>query len=124
MLRRGAAYIILTTVLLHGSARLGLLDHVYQKRHEIAFALSLISEVPIAICSVDYDFAETLKIESGDDSHSGPPVSLQTNEVDLFLIEQTEFDNQSNLPASIWTRITADLYRLAPSNSIFHPPIG
>jgi len=66
------------------------LDRLFQKRHELAYAIGLIEEVPIAMCNSDYDFNQGLKIETRDDSQSIPHVVVQAKEINLFFVFRVE----------------------------------
>jgi hypothetical protein len=108
---------------LHCASRLGVINQLYQKRNEIASALGLIKEIPIAICSSNYDFNQSLKIKTDESAHSLPSPSIQENEVNLFLV--TEYLHLCPQQIILSTRSfgsPTDLYCLNIATSIFHPP--
>ena len=108
---------------LHCACRLGILDQLYQKRNEIAYALGLIVEVPIAMCSSDYDFDQSLKITTTDSSHSLPAHSIQTKEITLFFVTVYHYNvpQQVISPGGLAAN-QINLYDLDLVSSIFHPP--
>lgn len=125
MLKRLVISVILFTMVLHSASRLGVLSYLYEQRWEIAYALGLLSEQPIAECSHDYDFGSGLKIVAADD-HQGtlPPAVLQAKEITLFI------DDTFSSGAPVERLVTDTTHgRLfiqtayaTPSLSIFHPP--
>lgn len=123
MIRRILATIILLSMVLHCASRLGILSYLYKNRNELAYVVGLISEVPIAICSSDYDFNEGLHIQHAD-TQPGTPVSFLTApEITLFYIPPFSVDLHSNLV----TEITAfPVYKALASTTslqaIFQPP--
>ena len=123
MFRRLSVYLVLVSLVLHGAARLGLLDIVYQQRHAIAYQLGLISELPIAVCSGNYDFDAGLAIQQDDQDESGRPVSFQVREMTLFITyEEISLlsHNCAELSAQRCGYVTM-LYD-CPNRAIFQPP--
>jgi len=122
-MKKLCAYIILCSMTLHCGARLGLLDHLYQKRNDIALALGLIQEVPIATCSSDYDFNGGLKVVSHNNSHSVPSSLTQAREINLFFTFEYYSPRVQHVLLSKRPLIDlVDLYGLTLVTSIFHPP--
>jgi hypothetical protein len=122
MLKKLIAHTILLSMVLHCSFRLGLIDHLYQQRHDIVLALGLIKEKPIAMCSSDYDSSEGLQIKTDNNSHSLPSV-IQAREINLFFV--TEYTLPRPEPVLLSDRSFAnaiDLYCFSPFTSVFHPP--
>ncbi|WP_133259550.1 hypothetical protein [Pseudochryseolinea flava] len=76
--------LILFSMTLHCSSRIGLISYLYQQRHEMAHALGLISEVPIAVCGSDY-YDNTTLTSPTQDSHNHLPATLQAIEIILFV---------------------------------------
>jgi len=123
VLRKGIVLVILCSMMLHCASRVGFLSYLHQQRQEIAYSLGLISEMPIAICSSDYDFNSGLVIHaSGDESTAGQtlPVAL---EIKLFfspveipvMIPETIIAIRNDIPYG-GRPLTGCLL------SIFHPP--
>ncbi|HMI66936.1 MAG TPA: hypothetical protein VK517_12900 [Cyclobacteriaceae bacterium] len=122
MLRKSLSLILLISMTLHCTSRLGLLSHLYQVRHSIAYSVGLIAEIPIAMCSSDYDFSKGLQIEVPD-SEKGMPGLAQAYEINLFFISAFSLPDPSSvlLSRELFIRGPAN-YRLTPDLSIFHPP--
>lgn len=85
-MKQAVVYLILFSLTLHCAERLGLLSFLYEQRHEIAFTVGLIEEVPISMCNSDYDFEKGLKIDTPDTDHSLPP-TIVAREITLFWSE-------------------------------------
>jgi|SRR5579859_112483 len=115
--------LILASMSLHCASKLGLLDRLYQKRQDIAYALGLIQEAPISMCSSDYDFGRGLKIESKDYSHFPLlPQLTQSRDIDLFFVSGYSYRQQLQVPHRISLINPIDLYGLLLIRPIFHPP--
>lgn len=117
--------LILTCMMLHCASRVGFLSYLYQQRHEIAFTLGLIAEVPIAMCSSDYDFNDDLSVhvsDSDDAAHQALPMAFEIN---LFCVAVAMPDFAAKEAVSTatgthrWSGPRAGCLR-----SIFHPPAG
>lgn len=123
MFKRLLVYLILTSMILHCAGRLGLLDSLYQQRHRIAYNLGLIAEIPIAICSGDYDFDDKLKFQSGDAEETEIPISDQLRDITLFLVND---DLNLNCEPYILSTAINVLHKvnpyLSPTRAIFQPP--
>jgi hypothetical protein len=123
MFKRLLVYLILTSMILHCAGRLGLLDSLYQQRHRIAYNLGLIAEIPIAICSGDYDFDDKLKFQSGDTDETEIPISDQLRDITLFLVND---DLNLNCEPYILSTAINVLHKvnpyLSPTRAIFQPP--
>lgn len=123
MFKRLFVYLILTSMIFHCAGRLGILDSLYQQRHRIAYNLGLIAEIPIAICSGDYDFDSKLRFQSDDNNEASTPIHYQLKEITLFFIVR---DFQVAKELEIVTRLfnseyTFNLYK-SPDRTIFQPP--
>ncbi len=123
MFKRLIVYLILASMILHCAARLSLLDSLYQKRHRIAYDLGLIAEIPIAICSGDYDFDGKLSFKSYDKDEASTPINYQPTEITLFfLAEDTNVNSHlESANCSALTHYAAILYK-SPDRTIFQPP--
>jgi hypothetical protein len=107
---------------LHCASRLGILDRVYQSRNNIAYVLGLIKEVPIAMCSVDYDFNQSLQIKT-DDSSQSLPSTTQAREINLFFATQYSYPQPQQILLYSRSFVNpTNLYGLTIVSSIFHPP--
>lgn len=83
-MRRIISLVILCSMMLHCASRLGILSYLYQERHSIARAVGLIQEIPIALCSSDYDFNQGLTIQHNDDADEMPVTFGHAHEITLF----------------------------------------
>jgi len=122
VIRKGMVLIILCSMMLHCASRIGFVSYLYQQRQEISYSLGLITEIPIALCSSDYDFNDDLVIRSSHEATGGQtlPVAL---EIKLFF---------SAMVLPIITPQKGNVFKncLLLSNrpltgclqSIFHPP--
>lgn len=89
MFRRFIIGLILTSMFLHCCSRIGLFSYLYQQRHEIAEAIGVITQAPIALCSGDYHTETDLVVQESPSDHSLPPSFLQAREINLFFEYQT-----------------------------------
>src|SRR6188768_2953536 len=96
MMRRTLALLILFSMVLHCASRLGVLSYLYENRNHIANTIGLISEVPIAMCSSDYDFNEGLHIQTADAHPSAPASFLTAHEITLFSQAYISFNLREN----------------------------
>ena len=85
MIQRTLTFTILLSMVLHCAGRLGVLSYLYKNRLEIANTIGLISEIPIALCSSDYDADQSLKIHLPDTDGSLPVHFLSAQEIILFI---------------------------------------
>lgn len=85
MIRKSLSIVILFSLTLHCAGRTGFLSYLYKQRHEIAYALGLINEVPIAVCSASYySHNGSLAVQTADDSAAVPTVLTNAAEIVLF----------------------------------------
>jgi hypothetical protein len=122
-MKRILSLVVLLSMLLHCSSRLGILSYVYKNRQEIAYSVGMISERPIAFCSSDYDGGRDLTIQQHDDGDHLPPAFAQAREINLFC-HQIDFALQ---PSYTFTgHIHSPFIHPAPypepPSAIFHPP--
>jgi hypothetical protein len=121
--RRIAVAIILFTMTLHCASRIGFLSFLYEQRHEIAYGLGWIDEVPIATCNGDYHFGNELLIQDHEDTHGTPPGISQAREITLFF-NNIEFEIRPRrmlLTEGHLTHVVEHQYP-SPPLSVFHPP--
>jgi hypothetical protein len=123
MFKKGVILVILFSMMLHCSSRIGFLSYLYQQRHEIAYTIGLIAEVPIALCSSDYDFDPALKIQAQDESDQTLPSVFQAREIQLFFSKQS-IDVEPELSIICENQIPGVIEKtyFPPALSIFHPP--
>ncbi|MDH4089701.1 MAG: hypothetical protein OEV74_12685 [Cyclobacteriaceae bacterium] len=123
MIRKLVVCTTIVTMALHSGYRMGILDQLYQKRHEIAFSIGIIAEIPIAMCNSEFDFSDGLTIETEDEPESVPQSVLQTREINLFFISAFQLPCPPEIQLNPERVMEAsDLYRYSLGASIFHPP--
>jgi hypothetical protein len=123
MFKKGMVMLILTCMMLHCASRVGFLSYLYQQRHEIAFTLGLIAEVPIAMCSSDYDFNDDLSVHVSDNDDAARQTLPMALEINLFYVavETPEFAAmETGMSKSAPFRWNSPLQGCL--RSIFHPP--
>jgi hypothetical protein len=120
--RRILSIIILISMTLHCASRLGILSHLYQQRHAIAYAIGVVAEMPIALCSSDYDFNDELLIPIEDMGESIPATLQQAPELQLFLVEALCFTPRFQFLYDHKADHDQHLTYLPPSFPVFHPP--
>lgn len=109
---------------LHCGSRLGILSYIYQQRHNIAYTIGLISEIPIALCSSDYDVNQGLPIIHQDTSdQSIPPVFSSAHEIVLF-VQQHDFalNRERNAISDTSNIYVKNRKYTVPLPAVFHPP--
>jgi hypothetical protein len=116
--------LILGSMVLHCAGRLGLLSHLYEHRHRIAYTIGLIAEVPIAMCSSAYDFDAGLTILENDSAEQ--PIQhlfVQAQEIILFMPPAATQPSLTKVPVSMKavTPYSGRPYN-ATNADIFHPP--
>lgn len=123
-MRRALCFAILVSMTLHCASRLGLLSYLYQNRHSVAFTIGLIKEVPIAVCSSDYDGDKTLIITAQEDTDKSLPATFsQAQEINLYF-ERSIFNNVRQFAWLVSGRIPhiEETPYSSPIEDIFHPP--
>jgi len=124
MIRKSLSIVILFSLMLHCAGRTGFLSYLYKQRHEIAYELGLIDEVPIAICNAGYFVHENgLVIQTTDDSANVPVVLTNAAEIVLFFItpEFSAVPDRPLLAKDLLTRHIAGFYG-GPDPDFFQPP--
>lgn len=116
------SFLILSSMMLHCASRLGMLEHLYQQRHQIAFRLGWISDIPVPLCNSDYHF----KNELGISQHSSDKMPLHFNtasEIILYL-QAREVYVKDLVPATLsaqQAQVFINNYS-APSLPVYRPP--
>ena len=123
VIRKGIIFVILCSMQLHCASRIGFLSYLYTQRQEIAYSLGLISEIPIAMCSSDYDFQDGLVVHASQGDAATRQTLPMALEIKLFF---SAFDMPVIIPETV-----ASVKYDAPVGSrplsgclqsIFHPP--
>jgi hypothetical protein len=108
---------------LHCGCRLGFLDHLYNKRHAIAYAVGLITEVPITLCGGHYEPPKTFQLETNADTQSLPPVVIKAEPINLFFVsEYSQHNADKILLSETRSAYFQNLYQLVSVKQVFHPP--
>ena len=114
---------MLVTMIMHCGSRLGIISFLYQKRHAIAYSIGIIAEIPIAMCTSDYDFGKGAVIEASS-TESSVPVTILAQEINLFFVAQLEIKiPQHRLLDNNFSGSVIDHYKLSSDTQIFHPPL-
>ncbi|HMV08459.1 MAG TPA: hypothetical protein PK325_14450 [Cyclobacteriaceae bacterium] len=123
MIKNLTIYTLLLSMALHCACRLGVLDHLYERRHQIAFSVGLLAEVPIAVCGHKYDPGTSLKINTQQQHAPLPSTVFQSQEIKLFFTsaELSVHPDYYLLTSNGWRDCGATEYP-SPDVSIFHPP--
>ncbi|HEY3404266.1 MAG TPA: hypothetical protein VGK59_12815 [Ohtaekwangia sp.] len=123
MFRKVLIIVILFSMTMHCFSRLGVMSYLFEKRHEIAYSLGLIAEIPIAVCNSDYDFTPGLAIQGTDDIQHLPLHISQAQEIILFFhTVSTNFLPGEPLTLTIAFDTREDSHYPSPLLSVFHPP--
>lgn len=123
-MRRAIALLILVSMTLHCASRLGLLSYLYQNRHEVALTFGLIKEIPIAVCSSNYEGDKTLVITTQDDTDKSLPTAIsQAQEINLYF-ERTIVNHAPQFTWLATNRLSSltETPYTPPLRDIFHPP--
>ena len=124
-MKRAVSIIILVSMVLHCASRLGVISYLYSKRHDIAYSVGLIAEIPIAMCNSEYFPKQApLVIKTPETTDESRPIQFfQAHEILLFV--EVRSDAFRSEPFQIKTdHNTAFLQSryTPPALSIFHPP--
>lgn len=110
-------------MVLHSASRLGVLSYLYKQRHEIAYAVGIIAEVPMAMCNSDYHFTNDLVIVAAeDDAGTIPPAIVNAKEIQLFFVNTISIDSQRQISQVVHESTVIVQRYSPPALSIFHPP--
>jgi len=123
VVKKSIVFILLFSMALHCTCRLGILEQVYRKRHHIAYSLGLISQIPITLCSHDFHFGNRLTIKVEKEDAKSLPNFFKVSEINLFFYtEKIDFENNSSEnEITNWGYIPSPKYN-SPIFSIYHPP--
>lgn len=122
-MKRILIFLILFSMTLHCASRLGILSHLHKNRHEIARALGLIKEIPIALCS-ESDFANGATLLLPDHHDESIPTFHQAPEIILFCVESVDFETRMYALHHRAGRTPFIVSRyMTERQQIFHPPL-
>jgi len=108
---------------LHCAGRLGVLSYLYQNKNQIAHSLGLITELPIALCSSDYDFDTGYVFQSTDDSSATLPLLFQVSELNLFITTKFQLPSADRLLLTVFQFYSEqEKLLMRPPQSVFQPP--
>ena len=125
MIRKILSLAIIISMAFHCASRLGFLSYVYENRNNLAYQAGLITEIPIAMCSSDYDFSKGLSLQQ-DDSKESTPGGIP-NAIEIILFAPAEpFNLPSSLPflKSKINKCFQIVEYTGPQFEIFLPPLG
>jgi hypothetical protein len=124
-MKKAVCILILFSMVLHSASRLGVISYLYGKRHDLAYRVGLIAEIPIAICNLDHFSKQVpLVISDHDTTDKQLPVQFsQAKEINLFI----QSHDQSLVTAraaldSDHNTILIEARYTPPLLIIFHPP--
>jgi hypothetical protein len=122
MLRRFLSIVLLGAMTLHCVGRLGGISFLYQNRHSLAYSMGLIAEIPIAVCSSDYDFNKTLKIVASE-TLDRMPSFVQAHDINFFFVPAYQLREPQMIQLSKDSKAgnSVAIYSIVLS-SLFHPP--
>ncbi len=122
-MRKVVGLVILTSMMVHSAGRFGALSFLYEKRQAIAYSIGLIAEIPIAMCSSDYDFGKGLKLEEFSSDHT-MPAFMQAHEINLFYVSDFSLAEPDKI-LLLQDQIITDsgIYARIARPSVFHPPL-
>lgn len=122
-MRKSISLLILLAMLVHAAGRFGALSYVYENRHAIAFSFGLIGEVPIAMCSSEYDFGDQLMVDQSSSDES-MPAFMHAQEIKLFCVPVLNLPETGRTILEIEPPINAGpFYNPVSRSSVFHPPL-
>lgn len=123
MIKNLTIYTLLLSMALHCACRLGVLDELYERRHQIAVSLGLLAEVPIAVCGHKYDPGTSLKVNTQQQNAQLPSTVFQSQEIKLFFASALLSVRPDYYPLTShgWRDCGMAKYP-SPDVSIFHPP--
>ncbi|MBT1704420.1 hypothetical protein [Chryseosolibacter indicus] len=125
-MKRAICLLILLSMVLHCASRLGVLSYLYNKRHNIAYSIGLITQVPISMCNGDY-FSKQAPLtiaDAADHDKQMPPAHFPTaNEIILFVESSNKpFSSRVNEHPLKHNTISLEVAYAPPILTIFHPP--
>lgn len=122
-MRKLVAIFMLLVMLSHFAGRWGVISYLYENKDRIAHTIGIISEIPIAMCSSDYDFGGPLLVSETDDSHATAPLVLDVKDANFFL-SSFSFTVRLEVPITITNFFGKSDGRLRDGSldSVFHPP--
>jgi hypothetical protein len=84
-MRKAIISTILLSMVLHCACRLGVIDHLYNNRKNIAFSIGVIKEMPIASCGSEYEHPLTIEVDDDASGDSVPATTFKAQQINLFL---------------------------------------
>jgi hypothetical protein len=110
-------------MVLHCASRLGTLSYLYEKRNDIAFSIGLISEIPMSMCSSNYQFSKKLFLQQEDTKQHAPISFSGVQEIVLFSpVDVLSLTERNPLHyTAVKFKFLLQHY-LTPHLDIFHPP--
>ena len=124
-MKRAIVFVILTSMTLHCSIRLGFMTWLYQNRQDIVYAFGLGDKPLITMCSHADDLDRAVKIEvAQDDYDKRMPVSaFQVREINLFFVSHLLSASQElALLREQCVPHVVDKDYPEPLLTVFHPP--
>jgi hypothetical protein len=123
-MKRAVIFLILFSMVLHCSVRLGLATWIYQNRLAIAYSFGFLEERPITMCGHEHDLDRSVEIKvSHDESDKLPVSTFQVREINLFLeIDFSQHTPQYSLLRENQLPSIVEKDYPSPELPVFHPP--
>jgi len=123
MSKRVISVVVLVSLVLHFSSRMGFLAYVYKQRHEVARFFGVIEEVPIAECRSSFYLSTDLLVDGEPDDDATPAVLSGAPEITLF------FNSSDTDVRPEWVLLMANVRGVyipteytCPETDVFQPP--
>ena len=123
MIRKSLGIIVLSSLVLHCASRVGLLSHIYQERHQIAFFLGIVDELPIALCGTSHFDSQQLLVHPADEKGSVPAELMTRINIVLFCVKVGNIDDPVRFlipPVHNFHYVLVPY--ASPARDILHPP--
>lgn len=126
MARKIVSLVVLTCIMLHCANRMQMLSYLYEHRYDMAHAIGVMIETPIALCGADYDATSGLALEAIADAESQavPPIHFPSIEIIYYPGSNslhTILQAAGSVHTHRWSAYIALPYT-RPSADIFAPP--
>lgn len=123
-MKRAFSIVIILSMTLHCASRLGIISYLYSQRHEIAYSVGLIAEVPMTMCNDEFHriggVLVLLQSRTADDRV--PIVLSAAQEITLFAhVEYLQLSSPTGTLTEHNTSTILNAYSKRLS-AIFHPP--
>jgi hypothetical protein len=124
MIKKLLSIVIIISMILHCSSRLGVISFLYKSRYDIAASIGIIKEKPIASCDSHYFAEKDFKIidNAGEDTSENLIQALEINLAQPSIVSftfESPFLRLCKMSFPIQTGLT-----ISYCTNIFHPPLS